>query len=126
MHFIVVGGGPTGIEPAAEVDELVHRHLCTRYPHFKGQVRVSVLDLVDRVRGQFGEKLSGYVMSQFRARDTVDLWTERNTEAVEANCLLVKSNAKLVSGFVFGLWAIKSAQLLRNRTPKRRMAYREL
>jgi NADH:ubiquinone reductase (non-electrogenic) len=78
LHFVIVGGGPTGVELADELDELVQGHLLTVYPHLKDLVTISVYDVADRVLGQFGEKLSEYAMSQFRARQSVHICTRRH------------------------------------------------
>lgn len=104
LHFVIIGGGPTGIELAAEVDELVHQHLLFIYPHLKGQIKISVYDVADRVLGQFGEKLSEYATSQFRARDSVSIRTGRNIEAVEPNCLRVKEDGRVSFGVC--VWAV--------------------
>ncbi|TVY91748.1 External alternative NAD(P)H-ubiquinone oxidoreductase B1, mitochondrial, partial [Lachnellula willkommii] len=58
LHFAIVGGGPTGVELAAEIDELVHGHLAHVYKSLAGMVTVSVYDVADRMLGAFGEKLS--------------------------------------------------------------------
>lgn len=68
LHFVIVGGGPTGVELAAEIDELVNGHLVRIYPHLEGMVGVSVYDVADRMLGQFGERLSEYAMERFRRR----------------------------------------------------------
>lgn len=104
LHFVIIGGGPTGVELAAEVDELVHSHLWSIYPHLRGQSTISIYDVADRVLGAFGEKLSEYAMSQFRARDSVKIRTGRNIESVEENYLHVKEDGKV--GFGVCVWAV--------------------
>jgi NADH:ubiquinone reductase (non-electrogenic) len=112
---VTVGGGPTGIELAAEVDEMVQDHLLAIYQHLKGQVTISVYDVADRALGAFGEKLSEYAMSQFRARDAVEIHTDRNIESVEANVLHVKEEGKV--GFGVCVWAVgnKACSLVEDR-----------
>ena len=68
LHFIIIGGRPTGVELAAEICELVHEHLLKLYPHLEGMVKVSVHDVADRMLGQFRKKLSKYAMERFRKR----------------------------------------------------------
>jgi NADH:ubiquinone reductase (non-electrogenic) len=104
LHFVIVGGGPTGVELAAERDELVTEHLLAIYPHFKGLPTISVYDVADRVLGQFGEKLGEYAMSQFKARESVTICTARQIEKVQKDALIVKEEGRV--GFGVCGWAV--------------------
>jgi NADH dehydrogenase len=64
LTFVVVGGGPTGVEVAGEL--AITAHAIRR--HFRridaGSVRVILLDAGDRLVAAFSEKLSGKVARQ--------------------------------------------------------------
>jgi NADH:ubiquinone reductase (non-electrogenic) len=102
LHFAIVGGGPTGVELAAEIDELEHGHLGRVYKGLAGMVTVSVYDVADRMLGQFGEKLSGYAMERFRKRD-VKVRMGRHIEGVEKGVLRIKEDGRV--GFGVCVWA---------------------
>ena len=97
LHFIIVGGGPTGAELAAEIDELVHDHLLGIYPDLKGMVTISVYDVADRMLGQFGEKLSEYAMEKFRRRN-VRICMGRKIEGFESGVMKVKEDGNVRFG----------------------------
>ena len=73
LHFAIIGGGPTGIEIAAEVDELIQLHLRHVYPkEVVEKVRISVYDVKGCVlQGVFGEELQGYAMRKLGERKGV-------------------------------------------------------
>ena len=97
LHFVIVGGGPTGVELAAEVDELVHGHLLRIYPDVTDLVTISVYDVADRMLGQFGEKLSEYAMEKFRRRD-VRVCMSRKIEGFEQGVMSVKGEGEVKFG----------------------------
>lgn len=35
LHFVVVGGGPTGVEFSAELSDFIHQDLIRYYPHVR-------------------------------------------------------------------------------------------
>lgn len=97
LHFVIVGGGPTGVELAAEIDELVQEHLLGIYKELEGLVTVSVYDIADRMLGQFGEKLSEYAMEKFRKRD-VKIRMGKHIQGFGSGVMKVKEDGEVKFG----------------------------
>jgi NADH:ubiquinone reductase (non-electrogenic) len=102
LHFVIIGGGPTGVELAAELDELVHQHLMKVYKGLEGMVKVSVYDVADRVLGQFGERLSSYAMERFRRREGVSICMGRHILKFERGIMRVREDGEV--GFGVAVW----------------------
>jgi len=49
LHFIVVGGGPTGVEFAAELHDYVQEDLVNLYPSVKDIVKITVIQSGDHI-----------------------------------------------------------------------------
>ena len=59
LTFVVVGGGPTGVEMAGALSELIRLVLVKDYPRLNlADVRILLLEATDRVLGAFPPKLS--------------------------------------------------------------------
>ncbi len=59
LTFVVVGGGPTGVEYAGALSELIHRVLTQDYPELDMRtVRVILVEALDRVLAAFRPSLS--------------------------------------------------------------------
>ncbi|APA08340.1 hypothetical protein SS1G_13269 [Sclerotinia sclerotiorum 1980 UF-70] len=104
LHFAIVGGGPTGIELAAEIDELIQEHLGAVYPRLKGYCTISIYDVADRLLGQFGEKLSEYAMEKFENRGDVHVKTGKHIQEIKRNSMLIKEEGEVPFGVV--VWAV--------------------
>ena len=79
LCFAVVGGGPTGMEFAAELSDLVHQDLSKLYPALAPKVRIAVHDVADKVLSMFDDKLAKYAMETFR-REGVDVKTSHHVQ----------------------------------------------
>ena len=77
LHFAVVGGGPTGMEFAAELSDLVSEDMTKLYPNLAHKVRVTIYDVAPRVLAMFDDKLGSYAMKHFQ-RQGVDLKTSHH------------------------------------------------
>ena len=78
LTFVVVGGGPTGVEMAGQIAELSHRALQRNFRRIDpGQARVLLLEGGDGVLTQFGARLSAMT-----ARDLGRLGVEVHTGAM--------------------------------------------
>ncbi|KAL6804839.1 FAD/NAD(P)-binding domain-containing protein [Trichoderma sp. SZMC 28013] len=81
LHFVVVGGGPTGIEFAAELHDLIHEDLKNMYPELIPLVRITVYDIAPKVLPMFDQALANYAMDTF-ARQGIQVRTEHHLERV--------------------------------------------
>ena len=58
LNFVIVGGGPTGVESAGALSELIRLVLTKDYPNLEiNDVRVILLEATDRLLGPLPEKL---------------------------------------------------------------------
>ena len=69
LHFVVVGGGPTGVEFAGELNDFLVQDLAQGFPEIADELRVTLLEAKDRLLGTFDETLSNYTMRNFAARN---------------------------------------------------------
>lgn len=49
LHFVIVGGGPTGVEFSAELHDFVNEDLAKLYPTVKGLVKITLLEAGDHI-----------------------------------------------------------------------------
>lgn len=49
LHFVIVGGGPTGVEFAAELHDYVYEDLVKIYPSVKDFVKITVIQSGDHI-----------------------------------------------------------------------------
>lgn len=49
LHFVIVGGGPTGVEFAAELHDFVKEDLVKLYPAAKELVKITLLEAADHI-----------------------------------------------------------------------------
>lgn len=49
LHFVIVGGGPTGVEFAAELHDYVNEDLVKLYPKVKDAVKITLLEATDNI-----------------------------------------------------------------------------
>jgi len=108
LTFVVCGGGPTGVEVAAEIDDLLDRELRRSYPELAPRVRVVLIEALGRLLTGFDEALSGYAQKHFR-REGIDVRTETMVEAIEPGLVRLAGGEEVPCGLV--IWAGGNAPL---------------
>lgn len=53
LQFVVVGGGPTGVEFAAELHDFVSEDLVKLYPSVKDLVKITLLEATDHILNMY-------------------------------------------------------------------------
>jgi NADH dehydrogenase len=81
LHFAVVGGGPTGIEFAAEMHDLIHDDLSKLYPCLMKHVAVTIYDIAPKVLPMFDQNLANYATDLFR-RQGIKVKTQHHLERI--------------------------------------------
>ncbi|KAM7498187.1 hypothetical protein LguiA_022601 [Lonicera macranthoides] len=74
LHFVVVGGGPTGVEFAAELHDFVHEDLGKLYPTLKDHVKITLLEAADHILNMFDKRITAFAEDKF-SRDGINLKT---------------------------------------------------
>ncbi|KAF5130075.1 putative NADH dehydrogenase [Metarhizium anisopliae] len=77
LHFAVVGGGPTGIEFAAELHDLIKDDLSRMYPKLQKHCAITVYDIAPKVLPMFDSKLAAYATETFK-RQGIRVKTEHH------------------------------------------------
>src|SRR5216110_373365 len=81
MNFVVIGGGPTGVEMAGAIAEIARYTLAKDFPHIDpSQARVILIEGEPRLLAAFPEDLSASALKQL-----VDLGVEVRTHARASN-----------------------------------------
>ena len=75
LSFVVCGGGPTGVEFAAELFDMLNEDLTLRYPRLlRNEVSVHIVQSRSHILNTYDEALSEYAEARF-ARDHIDVLT---------------------------------------------------
>lgn len=74
LHFVVVGGGPTGVEFAAELHDFVTEDLVRLYPKSKELVKITLLEATDHILNMFDKRITAFAEEKFH-RDGINLQT---------------------------------------------------
>ncbi|KAI1367829.1 FAD/NAD(P)-binding domain-containing protein [Xylaria arbuscula] len=108
LHFAIVGGGPTGIEFAAELHDLIQEDLRKTYPQLYRFVNITVYDVAPKVLPMFDQKLAQYAMDTLK-RARVKVKTEHHLTRIRrdedcAGCLKLRfkeyGEEEVVAGIV--------------------------
>ncbi|KAK6512644.1 hypothetical protein TWF481_001526 [Arthrobotrys musiformis] len=79
LNFAIVGGGPTGVEFAAELFDLCHEDLSRLYPTLIPYVKISIYDVAPKILPMFDAKLANYALNLFK-RDGIQIKTEHHIQ----------------------------------------------
>ena len=112
LSFVVCGGGPTGVETAAEISDMINEDVFDYFPKvLRSQAQVHLIQSREHILNTYSEKISEYAEAKF-ARDAVDVIVNARVKRVEPDRVLytVKdpktgavSERELPSGFT--LWS---------------------
>ncbi|KAK4190078.1 putative external mitochondrial NADH-ubiquinone oxidoreductase 1 precursor, partial [Podospora australis] len=81
LHFAIVGGGPTGIEWAAELHDFIHEDIAHMFPDLLQYVSITVYDVAPKVLPMFDQALASYAMAHF-GRQNISIKTQHHLQRI--------------------------------------------
>ncbi|HMB53257.1 MAG TPA: FAD-dependent oxidoreductase, partial [Thermoanaerobaculia bacterium] len=102
VTFVVCGGGPTGVEVAAEIFDLVDREVAAADPELAAAARVVLVEARDRLLTGFDDALAGYAREHFQ-REGIEVRLSAEVSAVEPEQVRLVGGEDLPCGLV--VWA---------------------
>lgn len=98
LHFVIVGGGPTGVEFGAELYDFVRQDVNRLYSHEKANVRVTLIE-AQHILPSFDKKLRNYAEKKMKQREQFKLLQSSVTE-VQQDGVTLKGGDKIHCGLV--------------------------
>lgn len=99
LHFVIVGGGPTGVEFAAELHDFIHEDLVKWYPTLVDYSRITILEAADQILGTFNSHLSEYTIKHF-LKSGIDVKTHSTVKEVRRHTILLKDESTVPYGLL--------------------------
>ncbi|KAL6710187.1 hypothetical protein ACN47E_009978 [Coniothyrium glycines] len=117
LSFVICGGGPTGVEFAAELYDMLNEDLCKLYPRLlRNEISVHVIQSRSHILNTYDEALSQYAEQRF-AHDAVDILTNSRVKEIQSDKILFsqkdEKSAKIITKEIpmgFCLWSTGVAQ----------------
>eukprot|EP01024_Parvocaulis_polyphysoides_P073525 TRINITY_DN9468_c1_g1_i5.p1 TRINITY_DN9468_c1_g1~~TRINITY_DN9468_c1_g1_i5.p1 ORF type:complete len:604 (+),score=96.75 TRINITY_DN9468_c1_g1_i5:111-1922(+) len=106
LSFVIVGGGPTGVEVAAELHDMITQDLHKLYPRLIPYVRIRVIELMSHVLNMYDRKISEYTAQQF-SRNGIDLVLNTKVSGVKEGYVTIVDKEQRETEIPFGacIWA---------------------
>ncbi|BGP18029.1 hypothetical protein JCM10213v2_006079 [Rhodosporidiobolus nylandii] len=99
LNFVVVGGGPTGIEWAGELHDFLTSDLVHAFPTLAPLARITVYDTAPQILGSFDKSLSEYATQKFD-REGIRVHTGRHVTSVSASYIEIKEEGTIPYGLL--------------------------
>ncbi|XP_076953813.1 external alternative NAD(P)H-ubiquinone oxidoreductase B4, mitochondrial-like [Bidens hawaiensis] len=92
LHFVVVGGGPTGVEFAAELHDFLYDDLIKLYPDLKDYMMITLLEAGDHILNMFDKRITAFAEEKFQG-DGIDVKTGSMVVKVSDKSISLKERA---------------------------------
>lgn len=111
LHVAIVGGGPTGVEITAELDDLAHRELKDLYPEVAEYLHISIYDVAPYILGSYDQKLHQYA-NEALLRRNIAIETNSRIEKVDKHALYIKDKGHVPYGMLLWVTGNKAVPLI--------------
>ncbi|MFZ2149720.1 MAG: NAD(P)/FAD-dependent oxidoreductase [Minisyncoccia bacterium] len=112
LRFVVVGGGPTGVELAAELRELINESFSKYYPcEILKDVSVVLVHRDTELVQQFGPKIKKKTLEVLNKKD-IEVMLGSAVKEVGPDYIIINENEKILSDMVIWTAGIKPAEII--------------
>lgn len=102
LHIAIVGGGPTGIEITAELDDLSKGEIAELYPDVAPLMSISIYDVAPHILNAYDKKLHEYATNQLLQRK-IDVAPNTKIDHVDKEAIYIHDIGRVPYGML--IWA---------------------
>jgi len=99
LRFVIVGGGPTGVEFAAELHDFIEQDLSKWFPDLIPYVRITLLEASDSILTAFDATLGEYTKRHF-SRQNIQVRTRSLVKEVTHDAVVLTDGNEIGYGLV--------------------------
>lgn len=99
LRFVIVGGGPTGVEFAAELHDFIEHDLSKWFPDLIPYVRITLLEAQANILTMFDANLGDYTRRHF-ARNKIQVRTGSLVREVRSDAVVLDGGKEIGYGLV--------------------------
>jgi NADH:ubiquinone reductase (non-electrogenic) len=107
LHFVVCGGGPTGVEFAAELNDFIEDDVRKKYSELTASIELLLIEAGKTILNGFDQKLSEYTLKLFK-RENITVKTSSYITRVTDRHIYTNDGFKLDYGLL--VWAAGNTQ----------------
>ena len=111
LTFIIVGGGPTSIEFAAELFDFLKADVSRWYPELHPLIRILVVEASGSILGSFKKELAGYVQKLFSSRN-VEVLTNLSVQEIKDDVAIFSNGKHIPFGLMVWSTGLKQVPLI--------------
>lgn len=106
LHMVVVGGGPTGVEYAAELHDYLKEDLADWYPELVSKIKITLVEALPHVLPMFSKSLIEYTEKHF-AEAKVNILSRTMVKEVRPTEIIIQNAEKKIDSIPYGIlvWA---------------------
>ena len=123
LRFVVCGGGPTGVEFAAELHDFIEEDVRKKYPGMENDIEVILIEAGDKLLNSFDEKLSEYTLKIFK-RQKINVRTKSYITKVTEKEIYVNDGTHFNYGLLVWAAGNTATDLIRNSTLPKNAKYK--
>jgi NADH:ubiquinone reductase (non-electrogenic) len=102
VHFVICGGGPTGVEFAAELNDFLFEDLREPYPALVAEAKITIVEATDEILSTFDARLRAYALRTFR-RSRIQVLTRTYVVRIEEERAMLSDGSILECALL--LWS---------------------
>lgn len=115
LRFVVVGGGPTGVEIAGEMHDFFVKDLRKAYPRLLPDVSITLLEATDHILSTFDAALSDYTIRHF-LRQQINVRTGSPVTRIERDKVILRNGSEIAFGLLVWSTGIGATPLVSSLT----------
>ncbi|CAD2090137.1 type II NADH:ubiquinone oxidoreductase, putative [Plasmodium vinckei lentum] len=91
LHVVVVGGGPTGVEVAAELADFVNKDIKNKYKQVYKYISITIVEGGNNLLPTFTQNISNFTKENFK-KLKINVYTNYHVTEIDENHFYIKSS----------------------------------